>query len=429
MAKDNTQISIFDLNLENKTNDVLKGIKNRYQSIKNASLEEVFNIFNNLNLDKSHFVSKDDICTPMECVKQMVDYIPNEFWKRKRIKILDPCCGNGNFGAYCRFKTNDNNIWYNDLNINRLANCRDLLNPKHLLNEDALCLNMKNQFDLVIANPPYSGGGNKNQSISNKFIEQSIKLVKNKGYICFITPNNWMTFNNNNTTLKSLLSCGSFVVIDNNVKKYFPQIGSSFTVFVWQKGIFDNKTKVINSYLKKDIQENVIIPKSMQFLPLYLSNEVISIVLKMVNGDNGKFKYRCDLHNFTQKSKLSDKKDEIYRYETIHTVKKTRYANEKQDIYNKWLIIIPLSTYFVPFIRNKVNVTQSVGYIAFNYKKEATDYLNLLKRPEYKVIIHLTRYGNFNNIMLLKHLKFENNYKFTDKEIQIINELYNLIKY
>ncbi len=429
MAKDNTQISIFDLNLENKTNDLLKGIKNRYQSIKNASLEEVFNIFNNLNLDKSHFVSKDDICTPMECVKQMVDYIPNEFWKRKRIKILDPCCGNGNFGAYCRFKTNDNNIWYNDLNINRLANCRDLLNPKHLLNEDALCLNMKNQFDLVIANPPYSGGGNKNQSISNKFIEQSIKLVKNKGYICFITPNNWMTFNNNNTTLKSLLSCGSFVVIDNNVKKYFPQIGSSFTVFVWQKGIFDNKTKVINSYLKKDIQENVIIPKSMQFLPLYLSNEVISIVLKMVNGDNGKFKYRCDLHNFTQKSKLSDKKDEIYRYETIHTVKKTRYANEKQDIYNKWLIIIPLSTYFVPFIRNKVNVTQSVGYIAFNYKKEATDYLNLLKRPEYKVIIHLTRYGNFNNIMLLKHLKFENNYKFTDKEIQIINELYNLIKY
>ena len=71
------------------------------------------------------------------------------------------------------------------------------------------------------------------------------------------------------------------------------------------------------------------------------------------------------MHNFTQKSKLRDNKDEIFKYETIHTARKTRYASVKQDIFDKWIIVIPLSTYFIPYIKHNVNTTQSVGYIEF----------------------------------------------------------------
>ena len=84
-------------------------VKSEYDSAcedkSNASFFELYNYYNRLNEDSSHKLSNDDICTPMECVKKMIDYIPAEFWKRKNIKILDPCCGNGNFGAYCKFKT------------------------------------------------------------------------------------------------------------------------------------------------------------------------------------------------------------------------------------------------------------------------------------------------------------------------------------
>ena len=387
-----------------------------------------FDVYNKLNLDSSHMKSTDDICTPMECVKLMIDYIPNDFWDRD-IKVLDPCCGNGNFGAYCMFKTDIDNIWFNDLNQQRLDNCKRILNPKHISSCDFFSFS-EQKWDLIMANPPYSGGGNKNQSISNQFIEHAILLLKHGGYLCFITPNNWMTYNNKNTTLKKLLNFGSFLVIDNDVHKYFPSVGSSFTVFIWQKGVYNNKTFVKNNYLIRDEKKDIIIPKNIPFIPLYISNESILLVKKMIDvKENGIFHYRCDLHNFTQKAFLQDRCEGDYVYETIHTPRITRYASKKQeDIYNKWLIIIPLSTYYVPYIRHNVNVTQSVGYMAFDTEKQAQDFLNVITKDEFKILIHLTRYGNFNNIMVLKHIKFKEIIK-NKKEQQYINEIASKIKY
>ena len=193
--------------------------------------------------------------------------------------------------------------------------------------------------------------------------------------------------------------------------------------------MFDNKTKIVNNYLIKDIQEAVTIPKTLNFLPLYLSPEIITITNKLISPKRNLFNYRCDLHNFTQKEHLSDLKTDIYRYKTIHTAKKTRYADKKQDIYDKWIIIIPLSTYYIPYIEHNTNTTQSVGYLAFDEKTQAEKYLQLITQKPYKLLIHLTRYGNFNNIMVLKHLNFSNDIVFTQKELAKIEELLAYIKY
>lgn len=409
----------------------ISNYKSKLKYIGNYSLEKTLEYYDKLNSDESHYNSNDDVCTPMNCVKIMIDYLPDDLWNKKNLKILEPCAGNGNFGAYCKFKTNIDNIWFNELNIKRFENCKKLLKPKNIRHDDFFCLDNEwaNNFDLIVANPPYSGGGNKNQSLSNKFIEKSIDMLKDGGFLCYVTPNNWMTYNNNNTTLKKLLNEGSFLVIDNDVKKYFPGIGSSFTIIVWQKNVFDNKTLVINSFLKKDIQENVSIPNNLKFIPLYISQTVINIISKVVGDTRNTFDYRCDLHNFTQKDLLSDNQDEIFKYRTIHTMRKTRYAKKKQDIYDKWIIIVPLSTYYIPVIEHNVNTTQSVGYIPFDSKEEAENYLKNIIKPEYKLLIHLTRYGNFNNIMVLKHLKFDKNIKFTKDEEKEIKMLTDLIKY
>ena len=389
----------------------------------------LFQYYNVLNKDEDHKVSNDDICTPMKCVELMINYLPQELWERTNLKILDPCCGNGNFGAYCKFKTSINNIWFNELNKKRLNICKKILNPPNTLNKDFFTIQSFDSWDLIMANPPYSGGGNKNQSLSNLFIEHSVKLLKNGGYLCFVTPNNWMTYNNNNSTLKTLLENGSFLVIDNDIHKYFPSVGSSFAVFIWQKGVHDNKTYVKNNYVIKDVKRNIVIPSDIKFIPLYISKETISISKKIIQNDiNGIFKYRCDLHNHTQKEKLRDFLDEVYMYETIHTARQTRYSNIKQDIFDKWIIIVPLSTYFVPYVKHNVNVTQSVGYMAFNNLEDAERYLELISRPEYKTIIHLTRYGNFNNIMVLKHLKLRK-IRFNKKEKEIITKITSSIKY
>ncbi len=410
---------------------VISNYKSSLKFIGHKDLNYTMAYYDKLNEDESHFNSNDDVCTPMSCVQLMIDYIPEELWKRNNLRVLDPCSGNGNFGAYCKFKTDINNIWFNELNIKRYENCKKLLNPKHISHEDFFKL--KNEwaggFDLIMANPPYSGGGNKNQSLSNKFIEQSIDMLNDKGYLCYVTPNNWMTYNNNNTTLKKLLGEGSFLVIDNDVKKYFPGIGSSFTIIIWQKAVFDNNTYIVNNYLRKDIQKNVSIPKNLKFIPLYISQTVLDITPKIVTDKRNTFDYRCDLHNFTQKKLLSDIQDDTFKYRTIHTMRKTRYAVKKQDIYDKWIIVVPLSTYYIPTIEHNANTTQSVGYIPFETKKEAEEYLEKITKPEYKLIVHLTRYGNFNNIMVLRYMNFDNNIKFTKKETDKIKSLVDLIKY
>lgn len=415
--------------LETKKDIINNKVNSRY--IGDFSQEETMAYYDNLNNDMRHYRTNDDICTPMDCVKVMIDYLPEELWERNDLKILEPCAGNGNFGAYCKYKTDINNIWFNELNIKRVKNCKELLNPKNLRHEDFFKLDgvWDTKYDLIMANPPYSGGGNKNQSLSNKFIEKSIDMLKDKGYLCYVTPNNWMTYNNNNTTLRKLLNEGSFLVIDNDVKKYFPNVGSSFTIIIWQKNVYDNKTYVVNNFLKKDIQKDVVIPSDLNFIPLYISQEVLKIIPKLVIDKRNNFDYRCDLHNYTKKDLLSDTKDNVFKYKTIHTMRKIRYAKKKQDIYDKWIIVIPLSTYYIPVIEHHTNTTQSVGYIPFGNKVEAKRYLKKIEKPEYKLIVHLTRYGNFNNIMVLKHLDFDDDISFTKKEAKEISLLTSLIKY
>lgn len=412
-------------------------LKSKEKKLNNAcangvsvSQEEIFKYYNEINKDTSHMISNDDICTPMECVKTMLDYIPEDFWKNQNIKVLDPCAGNGNFYAYCMFKTNPENIWNNDINEVRLQNFKKILNPTHVTKKDFLQMDVETEkWDLIMGNPPYSGGGNKNRSLSNAFIEKAIELLNDGGFLCFVTPNNWMTYNTKNSTLKKLLSEGSFVVIDNDAKKFFAKVGSSFTIIVWQKNVKGNRTLVKNNFLLKDIQKDVVIPQELPFIPLYISQTVIGLIPKITGEENGRFFYRCDLHNFTQKAYLSDQKDDVYKYETIHTMRKTRYASKKQDIFDKWNIIVPLSTYFEPKVMHNVNTTQSVGYISFNTQNEAEKYLETITQPQFKLMIHLTRYGNFNNIMVLKHLKFDAEFSFNENENREINNLVSKIKY
>lgn len=431
-SKDNKPRKVVQSSLFGEDIDIVYKYKSPYKYIGKQSEERIIKYYDEIvNLDTNHYNSNDDICTPMICVKKMIDYVPDELWSRKDIRVLEPCAGNGNFGAYCQLKTNIDNIWFNELNSIRLENCKKILKPKHFSHEDFFKLKDEwtEKYDLIVANPPYSGGGNKNQSLSNDFIEHSIDLLNDKGYLCYVTPNNWMTYNSNNTTLKKLLSEGSFIVIDNDVKKYFNGIGSSFTIIVWQKGVFDNKTYVVNNFLLKDIQENVTIPKDLKFIPLYISNTVLKLAKKIVGDDRNKFDYRCDLHNFTQKKFLSDVQDDIFKYKTIHTMRKTRYASKKQDIFDKWIIVVPLSTYYIPVVMHEVNVTQSVGYLDFTTKKEADNYLKIITQPHFKLLVHLTRYGNFNNIMVLRHMNFDSDIKFTKIEQAEIDKLVSLINY
>ena len=82
-----------------------------------------------LNKDRSTVMTSNDEPTPMECVNEILDKIPEELWSRPDLKILDPCCGNGNFMVPIYFKVKDV-LYFNDLNESRLENVRRMFGPR-----------------------------------------------------------------------------------------------------------------------------------------------------------------------------------------------------------------------------------------------------------------------------------------------------------
>ena len=103
-------------------------------NINNNTYEQLKQNFDSvLNVDKSTYKNSNDEPTPIGCIEEMLDRIPDSAWT-PNVKILDPCCGNGNFHLYAWNKlrqkglsNNDiveNNLFFNDINLARLQNVK-----------------------------------------------------------------------------------------------------------------------------------------------------------------------------------------------------------------------------------------------------------------------------------------------------------------
>ena len=163
-----------------------------------------------LNKDKKLVITSNDEPTPISCVEEMINKIPEDFWKNENIKILDPCCGCGNFPFVIYFKLKkyhekahilSNMLYFNDTNTDRLNVLKNIFNYKlNIYNQDFLKFDCKNKFDLIVANPPYAKllpngkRASKNHNLIGMFIEKSFELLNPNGFILYITPDNWMSF-------------------------------------------------------------------------------------------------------------------------------------------------------------------------------------------------------------------------------------------
>jgi adenine-specific DNA-methyltransferase len=231
--------------------------------------------FDKLNFDESHFVNSNDICTPMECVKEMVGSIPQEFWDRKNIKILDSCCGNGNFHAYIQTKTDLKNLYFNEINEKRIENVKNYFGENiNITVQDFLQFPNKEEYDLVVSNPPYAkfnenGRTSKNHNLARDFIKKALDVTKENGYILFIVPNNWMSFSDRNILPKELSKYQFIHINIHGAKRWFPKVGSSFTWFLLHKIPNSKPFTVENGYVVNDTQ-TVKINTNQNFIPLYL---------------------------------------------------------------------------------------------------------------------------------------------------------------
>lgn len=371
----------------------------------------------------------------MGCVKEIIDEVPQEFWQRSDIKILDCCAGNGNFPAYIATKTSPSNIYCNEINPARLANLREYFGEStHILEQDFLQFPQGPQYDMIVANPPFAKfmengeRAAKNHSLSRDFLMKALSLLQNNGYLCFILPNNWMSFADRNK-LPSLLSQYQFITINiEECKKWFPKVGSSFTWFVLKKAKNAAQAKIINNYKIKDIQYACIVEKT-NYIPLYYNEVVSSIFSKTIDADNEKFKVETssDLHKYTKKRFISEAQDESHSYQLIHTPRQVVWSSRPHKFQEGWKVFISTTTNYETFI-GECGMTQSIAFIRCGSKEEAERFNEELKAPIYYFLVALTRYGNFNNERILQRLPRLKDISLTQEENDFI-EYFNSIYY
>ena len=419
-------------------------IHNNYEDIK-SYYDEV------LNIDKSTFKSSNDEPTPIGCIEEMMSKIPDEFWDRNDLKILDPCCGNGNFFIpiyqklrlkYTSKEILENMLYFNDINEKRLENVKHIYCESEFVlnisNDDFLVKDNNSKFDLVVANPPYAKlladgkRASKNHNLIKDFIEKSLKMLKPNGYIMFITPDNWMSYADRNQII-SLITELQIVHLDiHSAKKYFKKIGSSFTWYIIQNCPAYKDISVSGIWKGQEYFDNHIKSGVRKYIPLLYNSTVQSILAKTVDSDCEKFivQTSSDLHHYTKKTFISSSFTEEFKYRLIHTPKQTVYANRPHKFQEGFKVFISTTDKYKVFVDN-CGMTQSICFIRCESEEKANQIKTILELPLYKFLNNICRYGNFNNIRILQSLPFTNEtsydelllkFSITDEEKKFIED-------
>jgi adenine-specific DNA-methyltransferase len=392
-------------------------------SIENTTYDEIKQYYDKvLNIDKSTYKTTNDEPTPIDCICEMISKIPKELWERCDLKILDPCCGNGNFGIPIFYellnyhKTEiilEKILHFNDINEDRLKNVRKIFCENkyklQITNNDFITYNNKNRYDLIVANPPYAKlldngkRASKNHNLIKDFIKRALSQLKPNGYLLFITPDNWMSYADRNELIKIITSLQIIHLDIHTAKKYFKKIGSSFTWYIIQNCPF-YKDINISGIWKKEYYTSSVTSKERNYIPLLYNKIVQNILNKTIDNDKFKkfdIKTSSDLHRYTKAKFINEIETEIFKYKLIHTPKQIVYASKPHKYQDGYKIFISTTDKYNVFIDN-CGMTQSIVFILCRDKEQANRYLEILNHPLYLFINNICRWGNFNNIRILQ---------------------------
>ena len=282
----------------------------------------------------------------------MLDKLPSHVWSNPNLKWLDPANGIGNFPVvimerlmigladviqdpYARKRHIITNMLYMvELNPDNVKLSRDILGH----NSNIACSSFLDEawkaqfglseFDIIVGNPPYStyknykkrkGGGS---SLWIKFVTQSIQIMRQNGYLCFVHPSAWRKPKAKKTKvdLFSLMTKTNQLVyleMHDPIDGYRVfDVGTRYDWYVLCKQPPSEKTTVVD-----DLGHTHQIDfNEWEFLP----NSRIDMIRSLLKEDNGR---RCDIL-FSRSQYGSDKRwvqeaqTENFKYPLVHATNK-----------------------------------------------------------------------------------------------------------
>jgi 16S rRNA G966 N2-methylase RsmD len=290
----------------------------------------------------------------MKLVNEMLDKLPSDVWTNKKLKWLDPCCGMGNFpiAVYLRLMESlkekiiddkkrkkyilEKMLYMSELNKKNVLICKQIfdINNEYKLNiyqGDSLKVDYDKEFgidkfDIVMGNPPYNASGTKatGNTIWQLFVNNSIIILKNDGYMCYIHPNGWRKPNTekgkfyglfNKMTKENIILYLEIHNTKDGMKQF--NCGTRYDWYILQKKNNKNhKTKILD-------QNNILYEINLNKYN-WLANCELELIDKLIANENEE---KCQVLQSmsayeARKKWISKIKTKEFKYPVVHSTPK-----------------------------------------------------------------------------------------------------------
>lgn len=370
-----------------------------------------------------------EVFTPFSLIDDMLDKIPDDVWKDKTLKWLDPCVGIGNFTVCIierlmkfldiqneeeRYNHIVNNMLYVcDIQETSIKFVKDNFGIKNIYNGsflDTICFE-NIIFDIVVANPPYNGATETNKTNGNmiwdEFVVKSFNISER---LLFVHPSIWrkpLTKNSKVKDLLSLFKTRNLKYLNINSldegKKIF-NAGTRFDYYYLDNSIYE-KTLVND----EKCNEYLINIKYMDFIP----NFDIIEVYEHLKADNNII-FNSSYHGVNKY--ISDVKNEEFCFPLIHSTPKKGIVYKYSNRNDKGHFGIPKIIIGESGVDNLVididgiyGMTQGAMGIVIKNIEEGETISKFLKSEKFKSIIKSCMFSNFRiDSNVIKKINFFN---------------------
>lgn len=355
----------------------------------------------------------------------MLDKLPKFVWISTSTTFIDPAMGGGQFlsAVQKRLKEaghSDENIASrifgyenNILRVNFAVNKHKLMGTFDHIN--ALEKTFDQKFTVVVANPPFESENKinedrkqpQNHSLWPQYVNKAFEeLVETNGYICFTTPDSWMSPTNK---VYKMFKEYNLLWAKTDCKEYFPNVGTSSTAWVARK----SKTSVETDF--GSVKVNL---EDFPYLPRFLEKS-ITIHKKVLNFKSSKLNVLGDNTCHGSKDVVSKTQDAVFKYPLQHTNAQMRYGSIKSKYQDNFKVMWTTSGNYVPKIDLGVlGFTEPNQAIVVETEEQANAVYSVMNSKLYHYIVTTAKWSGFLNGLVFKLLPdLGCNKVWTDQEI------------
>ena len=301
-----------------------------------------------------------EVFTPMNIVLEMLDNLDKNYSKEygrsifteREYKWFDPASGMGNFPVAIYLKLIEglkeqipddkerkkhiieNMLYMSELNKKNVFICQEIFNNNYKLNlNEGNTLELDpnqewgvDKFDIIIGNPPYQQkvGPKKTETLWDKFVNKSLTILQQKGYLVYIHPSGWRNIDGKFKNIQKEILSRDLQYLEIHNEKDGLRTFSSETRYDWYI-LKNDKVDITNTIVKfQDGTTTTINVNGLKFIPNGEYNKIMTMI-----AQSGEEKVHV-IHDYslyeTRKSWMSRIKTEEYKYPCVYTV------NSKSEI-------------------------------------------------------------------------------------------------